>query len=559
MSHDLEARLRTLAALLPEPGSQATDSARRAAREACGTAPWATGRRRRWFSRGRRSFLLAAAVVLVVAGAALAATRWSSADLPPFGSSDREAFVLPTTDVLPGGYERTRPPMYADLPTRPSLLFPAGMTYSQAVARYLGARRAGRVVPPGVALADPLPAGKVAMVDHGRVRLDPAAPLGYSPTTGLVNVPSGPGLAQNPQIARCQLLLGGADRRSPSCDDPAHRREYVREGVGGRWIPSPNEEDLADPLVPASTQFSVLDRPTSPRYALSAAQVPSFPGSPRLLLGQARLALKTDRVALVAVPGMQGWLCLGAFSRVGGAWTCGPRATMFTRGVATLNSRPGGGRLRMSGFVGDGITRVTADDGTTAVVVNNAYTMVPGDSAHLLTFSGPVGTFTLDQPRHAGGPARAPIRSREREVLAIDLAEGGRASVRVAPNRGGGRCSWVYIKGAVRSSGCGDPSTAVPYDVVSGGFYGGGPGYPFVYGGQFAPEVGAVRMNFADGTSERLPLEEGFLLYEIPPERVASRDRWPVSVTTFDRQGVPLVSEPIRGFGDLVRQQRPGP
>lgn len=559
MSSDFNGRLSSLAELLPEPGAAATESARRAMHAARLEAPWANGRRRSWFTRGPRPYLLAAAAVFVMAGAALAATQWSARDLPPFGHSDGEAFVLPATDILPGGYERSRPPRYSDLPQRPSLLFPAGVGYAKALAQYTAARTRGRILPRGVALADPLPAGKVILVSDGRVRLDPAAPLGYSATTGLVNTPYDTPFPEAPPIARCQLLLGPGDPDSPACDTPTHERAYVREGVNGRWIPSENQEAYADPLPPGSTQLSVLDRPTTPIYRFTPNDAPRFPGRDTPRVAEARLAFRTDRVTLVAVPADDDGLCLAAYTRIGGAWTCGPRASMFNRGVAFLNVRPGAGRLRISGFVGDGITRVRANDGTTARVVHNAFTMVPGDSATRFTFTGPVGTFTVTQPRGIQGPPRSPDRSKERELVGIDLEDGGHASIRVAPNRGGGLCQWLYIRGQSRANGCAGPDTRNAYDVVTGGLSPGDAGYPFVYSGQFAPEVGAVEMNFADGTSERLPLTEGFVLYEIPESRIASLSRWPVAVTTYDTDGIALVRNPLRGFAAIVRQQRPGP
>lgn len=552
---DLEKRLRALADLLPDPEEQATDAARKAMHEARASAPWATGRRRSWFSRGPRPYLLAAAVALVAAGAALAATHWSISDLPPFGDDDREAFVLPATDILPGGYERTRPPRYADLPSRPSLLFTAGVDYSEALNQYIAARAKNRILPAGVVLEDPLPAGKVVLVTDGRVRLDPAAPLGYSATTGLVNVPSG--ASEVPPIARCQLLLSLNDPDSPSCDAPGERR-YVREGVNGRWIPSENAEALADPLVSASTQLSVVDHPTTPIFKITSDRIPQFSDSYRPRVGEARLALRTSEVTLVVVPATNAGLCLGAISDKGSSWTCGPRASMFGRGAVLLSEHSGGGRLRVSGFVGDGITVVRANDGTTAPVEHNAFTMAPSNLATRYTFSGPVGSFTLTQSRTARGAPQAPDRSRERELVGIDLTTGGRASIHVAPNRGGGLCQWLYVEGAARSHGCAGPHAVLPHDVVTGGLSPGGPGYPFVYSGQFASEVGAVEMNFADGTAERLPLTDGFVLYEIPPSRITSRSRWPVGVTTYDTNGVALVRNPLLGFAAIVRQQRPG-
>ena len=253
-------------------------------------------------------------------------------------------------------------------------------------------------------------------------------------------------------------------------------------------------------------------------------------------------------------------LCFIVQERVTSGFTCGPRSTFLSRGAVLNGGRSMGGPFRLSGLVGDGIERVVTDDGTVARVVHNGFTLVPSDAARRLTFSGPVGSFSLPIMRASDGPPRfRPDRSKERELVGIDLAEGGHASIRVAPNVGGGRCDWFYILGAPRSNRCtrpGDPP--LQYDVVTGGFSPGGRGYPFVYSGQFAPAVGAVEMEFADGATERLTLTDGIVLYEIPPAHI-TKGRWPVAVTTSDRDGVPLARNRIRDFAQIVRQQRGTP
>ena len=232
---DLETRLVAIGELLPDPDERATADGRRAMHAARASAPWATGRRRSWFSsRGPRTYLVAAALALVIGGGALAAA-WSLGDVPAFGRDPEQAFVAPRTDILPGGYERSRPTRMAELPSRPSLRCPKGTTYTQAIAAYFAARQRGEVVPPGAELAAPLPDGKVVLVEGGRVSLDPAAPIGFNPATGLVGVlsaaPAGP-IA----IARCEVLLGD-DPDSGSCGDGTRLR-FISEGVAGRWLPS---------------------------------------------------------------------------------------------------------------------------------------------------------------------------------------------------------------------------------------------------------------------------------------------------------------------------------
>jgi len=557
MTTDLEGRLRAAGTPLPVPDDAATRWARAAMHAAMDSAPWAGAGRSRGRWRGSRPLLLAAAIAVVVAGGALAATGWSVRDLPPFGDGDRDAFVLPATDVLPGGYERTRPPRYADLPPRPSLLFPAGTTYTEALVAYGDARAAERVLPPGVVLDDPLPTGKVVMVrDDGRVALDPAAPFGWTATTGLVVTLPGRFIGHAIPIARCQLLIGADDPDSPACDAPG-TRAYVREGVNGRWIPSPNEEDVADMLPPGSTQLSVLTDPDVPTVPLSDLGLPldvsslGPPGASAVRPRPARLALDADGVRLLVVPFDGDRLCF--IAQVGGegaSFSCGPRSSYLSRGADLTGGRFMGGPLRVNGLVGDGIDTVRTDDGRAVPVRNNVFTLSPADGVRRLTFSGPVGTFSLPYDTGAGEPKRfTPDRTREREVVGVDLRDGGHASVRVAPNRGGGVCHWVYVKGDARSYGCTRPGDEpLPYDVVTGSFIRRIDRVSNLFQGQFAPQVGAVEIGYADGDATRLEPTEGFVMFEVPEAHMDPARR-AVSITTYDRRGVALARAdvPYRG------------
>jgi hypothetical protein len=541
---ELEDRLRAMEDHLPEPYAAATDAARAAMHAARRSAPWARERRRSGWRRPR-PFLLATAIVVVVAGGALAAANWSIRDLPPFGSQDREAFVLPATDILPGGYERTRPPRYAELPERPSLLFPPGVGYTEALSAYAAARAAGEVLPPEVALTDPLPAGKVVMVrDDQRIALDPAAPFGYSATTGLVTtLPFGFDGNAIP-IARCQLLIGAEDPESPACDAPGPRA-YVREGVGGRWIPSLDEEDLFDPVLPASTDLSVIDNPTAPVVRVPAralAPLPRDGSAPATGSSPGRLALSVDGVRLIVVPLPGGRICFVTQTGAGSGSRCGPRDGYLARGAAISGGRYGDLPPRLSGLVGDGIERVSTDDGRVTQVVNNVFTFSPADDIGRLTFSGPVGTFSLPIPSSSDEGRRfTPDRTRERELIGIELSGGGRASIRVAPNIGGGRCDWFYVNGNVRSSTCSRPSDPpLSYDVVTGGFVERVNRVPTLFHGRFAPQVGSVEIGYADGDSVRLTPTGGYILFEVPAAH-RSPDRRATSITTFDRSGVALV------------------
>lgn len=547
---DLEARLRAIAADLPDPEPVVTDAARAAMHRALAEAPWrARPRRRLW--RRSRPFLLATAAALVIAGGALAASGWSVRDLPPFGSGDREAFVMPTTDVLPGGYPRTRPPRYADLPVRPSIVFPAGLDYTQALQAYAAARAHGATLPAGAVLDDPLPEGKAVQVrDDGRIALDPAAPLGWAPVSGLVKTLAVPFSGGAIPIARCQLLIGSRDPDSPACDAPGPRA-YVREGVNGRWLPSPNEEELDDPLVPASTEISVVDHPSTPLITLPPQLLPTGgdPGSRTRRPLQARMALDEDGTRLLVATYAGGGLCFIAQSRAGASSTCGPRSTFLSRG-ATLNGfRSRGAVPQLFGLVGDGITEVTADDGRRVAVTNNVFRISPSEGVSRLTFTGPVGQFSLPVPHSDDRTRFTPDRSRERELLGVDLPNGGRASVRVAPNRGGGRCWWVYVNGHSRSTSCSRPGDApMAFDTVTGGFIDRTDRVPSLFEGLFAPEVGSVEIGYADGASVRLTPTDGFVLYQVPAEHMTAATR-ATTITTFDRAGVALARAdvPYRG------------
>jgi len=557
--NELETHLRSVADHLPEPDEQATEAARALMHSSLQRGPGRRERGRPWFGRARtRPFLLAAAALLAVAaGGALAARTWSLGDLPPFGDRAEDAFVLPSTDILPGGYERTRPPRYDELPERPALLFPRDVGYTEALTRYAAARARQRVLPVGVELTDPLPGGKIVMLrDDGRLVLDPAAPYGYAVTTGLVKTLPGSFGGEALPIARCQLLIGADDPASPACDAPGVTRSYVREGVGGRWVPSPAEEELDDPEVNASTQLSVLRDSRLPRTTL--------PEHVRSMLGDrlprepvvAVQAQKTSRVTLVVVTSGDHLCFVDDFGGGRSGAVCGPRSSFLSRGAVLSTVRWGSAALNLNGLVGDGVTRARTDTGVAARVINNTFTMLPGDAARTVTFSGPVGTFTLPIRPGADEAERfTPDRTHERLVTRIPLVAGGHASIRVAPNRGGGQCQWLYILGQARSSGCSRPSDPpLPYDVVTAGFSPAGRGYPYVYSGQFAPEVAGVEMEFADRTERRLPVTEGFVLFEIP-KRNLEEGRWPVAVTTYDQQGVPLVRNRIADFRLIVRQQ----
>ena len=141
----------------------------------------------------------------------------------------------------------------------------------------------------------------------------------------------------------------------------------------------------------------------------------------------------------------------------------------------------------------------------------------------------------------AGGIGAATVEVFQREgatVVGVDLRDGGHASVRIAPNRGGGRCQWVYVNGHVRSLGCTRPGDqSLPYDVVTGGFIRRINRLSNLFEGEFAPQVGSVEIRYADGDTTRLEPKQGFVMFEVPAKHMDPARR-AVSITTYDRHGV---------------------
>lgn len=388
--NELESRLRALAALLPEPGPELTARARDAARAAVRDRSSRLARR---LSR-RRGGLVVALACLVLAGGALAVTRWTEADVPAAGRG-ANAFVLPSEDLLPGGYARRRPPRLVDLPPRPSLVFPAGVSYAGAVADYHAARQRGEVVPPGARLEDPLPAGKVVWArDDGRVALDPAAPVGYDLWTGLVG-----GLAVAPSssfavpLARCQVILPGAAPAPAHCRGIPREAPFVRERPDGTWAAAANQAGALPTKLVGTTDLAVLARPATgadrlPDHSADGLQPP--PGRAAPDLAGARLAREEDGVRYFVVPGADETVCLAAVGPGGGGATCNPRSVLVTFGAIPLYTARSGGRRTAAGLVGDGFDLVTAPDGTSAPILGNVFA-IDARSGDTLTLSGPAG------------------------------------------------------------------------------------------------------------------------------------------------------------------------
>ena len=103
-------------------------------------------------------------------------TGRSASGCPPIGRPPASA--RPTG----GGYR------LAEVPPRPSLVFPPGTTYLEALRELLVAVVERGEMPGGARLGPPLPSGVVLLQDRSRgLSLDLRAPFGYDPATGQVS------------------------------------------------------------------------------------------------------------------------------------------------------------------------------------------------------------------------------------------------------------------------------------------------------------------------------------------------------------------------------------
>lgn len=375
----------------------------------------ATTARRRW--RGPRTRVLALALVGAVAigGVAYGAVRWSTDDLPAAGTGE-DAFVLPETSILPGGYESTRPPLYGDLPSRPSIRFPAGTTYSAAVAAYLDARRAGDILPAGTHLTDPLPNGVIAQINDAGVRLDPAAPLGYDLDSGVIGTPGPAGTridaAKGALLPRCQILLGDeVPAADPTCPTGPAEVERYRE-VNGEWVPFDRGRVIpTDPTGP--TTLALLNRPVTERDRLPDDIRTSIQTTAETLpvdaqagvitpadMDNARLAGTALGARVWAIPGLGGTFCMlvappqptySLFTS-----TCATTRQLATRGIVTLTATDRRAGTELWALVADGYTTAAIDGGSPRPIRGNLIGLRSGlKGERVVTLKGPVGTRTV--------------------------------------------------------------------------------------------------------------------------------------------------------------------
>jgi hypothetical protein len=307
MPSDLERRLERALAPVDEPGAEVEARLRAAALAAL--PPPRAARRRRFGPRRwrRRIGPLALVGALLIAGAALAANLidWDAGSTGRTGAFvSRDAArrfaatgALAGAPWLSGGATQT----IREVPPRPSLVFPPGTGYRQALQQfYDAASREGRL-PAGTRLGEPLPVGKVVSLPAGPgdpLRLDLRAPFGYLVPSGTVLGP--------------RYALGTATVTFPP--------------TGGAGTPLPTGVTVVAPrLLPCQTMHG--DRPDGgcPTSALppGAAYGPGAVSVPALAgrrLPQALAAAQAARLGLFARVGYLPAVSEGALagSRTGG-------------------------------------------------------------------------------------------------------------------------------------------------------------------------------------------------------------------------------------------------
>ncbi len=327
---------------------------------------------------------------------------WTAEDLLPWG--DLYPFVDKVTETY-GDEDYETTPRYRDLPPHPGILFPAGVTYRDAIRSMWRARNQGVTLPSGAQIVPPLPEGVVVVVrDDGRVAIDSAAPEGWEPrfgrlsTSAIGNAPP----REAPPLLRCQVQLGDADV-PPSCDGARlGESPTVRESSSGRWTPvaQPSAPDPIPQEQIDAVRISALDGPGLPERDIpqvirDTARVNDAPPeftSCRIDLTTVHLLLDTgSRRLYAATDGADRVWFFDARGNVVGS-TCGRREIFVSRGAMTLST--GGadplGRS-LAGIVPDGFTTVTAGDVSVAVE-DNGFVISGAPRGTRVVATGPAGT-----------------------------------------------------------------------------------------------------------------------------------------------------------------------
>ena len=278
MPGDLESRLKRALSVVEEPAADVEPRLRAAALAALPSRPVSRRGRLAPVSWRRRIGPLVVAAALVAAGAALAASlfHWAAGLTGRRGAfvSDtaaRRFAATPALDGAPwlsGGAAQT----IREVPPRPSLVFPAGTGYAEALQRFYDAVSREGGLPAGTHLGAPLPAGKVVSLPAGPddpLRLDLRAPFGYLvpsgtilgphyalgkaavtfPAAGATGTPLPVGVTGvAPRLLACQQMRG--DRVGPDCASSALPLG-ARYAAGSVSLPTFVGEQLPDALAAA--------------------------------------------------------------------------------------------------------------------------------------------------------------------------------------------------------------------------------------------------------------------------------------------------------------------
>jgi len=341
--------------------------------------------------QARRLLAIGLVGATVIAGVAYGAVRWTEDDLPAAGRGP-SAFVLPGTDILPGGAESRRPPLFAELPVRPAIAFPVGVSYRDAVVAYYEARQAGEVLPDGATLVDPLPAGKVVRVAGGQVALDPAAPVGYDLGTGLVRrfPDASPSSIPAPVLPRCQVLLGMSDAAGADCPGAPARVAQVQEKEGAWRSAGTIAVTAAPALLP--TTVSLLSRPITPADAVpeiwrDPVAFPQFAQFGADLDG-ARLALERAGARFFVIPASDESVCIVSEGRIGSSTTCASLSNLAVDGAILITAANPDGTTTHSALVADGWVSAETSDGRKIAVAGNFLSVTGPDGGLRITLVG---------------------------------------------------------------------------------------------------------------------------------------------------------------------------
>jgi VCBS repeat protein len=426
--------------------------------------PAASPRRLRWRgrpSRRRRTWIIALAALAATTGGALAARALLQ-------GGERTAVL-----VDPQAAERlARNPVLADAPwlqgpggvayiqqvaPRPSLVFPPGVSYPEALQRFYDAVSRHGTLPVGTRLGPPLPGGKIVALPpdsrHG-VAIDLRAPFGYRPDTGVVNSPGydptfgGLGAARLPAPGRGTPLPLGLRVMPPILGRP------VPPGAAGCMFLDPLEPTPPCTLPPTPAGGGA-PATGAPAYRLGATVVVEVPGQIAVADldrdGRPDLALPTALGRTLTVILSRGTGALGRPVRYrlpfGAAAIAagdlvpgsGPDlAVAGPTGIAVLANRGDGtfgrpvrystgrrdplanavpGSLVMADLAGDGRPALVAWNRETGAL----WTFVPGRGGLRRIVAGRVAAFPQIHPVEAGA-----------EMAAGDLTGDGRADLALA-------------------------------------------------------------------------------------------------------------------------------